>query len=57
MAGAREGGTAGFFSGLGKGLLGAVVKPTAGAGAPPRALRAPSLPIGAGTLRCGGVGG
>ncbi|KAJ1477081.1 hypothetical protein T484DRAFT_1631732, partial [Baffinella frigidus] len=30
MAGAREGGTAGFFSGLGKGILGAVVKPTAG---------------------------
>ena len=30
MAGAREGGASGFFSGLGKGLLGAVVKPTAG---------------------------
>lgn len=30
MAGAREAGASGFFSGLGKGLLGAVVKPTAG---------------------------
>jgi len=30
LAGAREGGASGFFSGLGKGLLGAVVKPTAG---------------------------
>mmetsp|Transcript_45817 Transcript_45817/g.71794 ORF Transcript_45817/g.71794 Transcript_45817/m.71794 type:complete len:623 (-) Transcript_45817:24-1892(-) len=30
LAGAREGGATGFLSGLGKGLLGAVVKPTAG---------------------------
>ena len=30
MAGAREAGASGFLSGLGKGLLGAVVKPTAG---------------------------